>query len=417
MAGHGRKRGCGHDLEGGAPRRGLVRESPCGLLRERGRFEQKELTRAAASEIEQAADEARGAKRLPLDLLDERPSGVVSRRLVEEEACEAGDARERRVHLVRDACRESAEGGEALPIGQRAFEPRGLGRVIEDEDPGVGIRPGSRKRRHGDVQDPRPRAKVHLELRGRRASDESGGEHVLRMASDERLRAAPQKRRERGVDRGEPPRIVRGGDRGGRARDDVLVKPLEGPIAIGLDPELFEEPRVVEGERRRSEDRFQELRIVERQRHPPGAVAHGEESEEASRNGEGSKRTESGPPEARHGRRRPRREVLPRQACRSQPGRDGKLREKQRRAPVHVAREKRVPRDGKESRARDAEAPRDALPEELLELSERPRRRKLAHERQQPLAVAPGFAILEALKCAGQASPDGREAERHEKSG
>ena len=47
--------------------------------------------------------------------------------------------------------------------------------------------------------------------------------------------------------------------------------------------------------------------------------------------------------------------------------------------------------------------------------AERARQREIAHEREQPFAVAPGFAILKALERAGETAPDGREAERQDR--
>ena len=167
MTGDCREAGRRLDVEGRAPRRALVRERPSGLLGEGGRVEAHELARLPAREVEKAADEARGPEGLALDLLDERPPGIVARRLVEEKAREPRDARERRIHFVRDAGRQRAESREALAVGERAFEARGLGGVVEDEDAGAGSRTRAGEGRDGDVEDARPRAEVCLEPGGR----------------------------------------------------------------------------------------------------------------------------------------------------------------------------------------------------------------------------------------------------------
>ena len=72
---------------------------------------------------------------------------------------------------------------------------------------------------------------------------------------------------------------------------------------------------------------------------------------------------------------------------------------------------------GQEGRARDAETPRNPVREEVLQVLERTRRRQLADEREQALAIPQGLAILKARKSGGQAPAHGSESERHQKSG
>ena len=80
-------------VEGDAPPAHVVLEGAARLPDEVSRVERRHVARAAAGEVEEAPDEARGAERLPLDLLDDGPPRVVGRGLVEEEAGEARDAR------------------------------------------------------------------------------------------------------------------------------------------------------------------------------------------------------------------------------------------------------------------------------------------------------------------------------------
>ncbi len=228
--------------------------------------------------------------------------------------------------------------------------------------------------------------------------NERGGQHLRGRRAHERRGAAPEESRERRVDRREPARVVRRRDRRGGARDDVLVKALERPVAVGLLAQLVEEARVVERERRRRENGLEELGVLGRQRHASRAVADREEREEPPGDGQGRERAEPCAPEARDGCRRACREILARQARRPHAGPGGKLRERQRRASVDVPGDERVLLHGQERRARDAETPRNPIREEALQVPESTRRRQLADEREQALAIPPGLAILKALR-------------------
>src|ERR1019366_8437529 len=134
-------------------------------------------------------------------------------------------------------------------------------------------------------------------------------------------------------------------------------------------------------------------------------------------NGQGRERAEPCAPEARDGGRRACREILARQACRAHAGSRGELRKRERRGAVDVPGDERVRRHGQEGRARHAETPRNPVREKVLQVLESTRRRQLADEREQALAIPPGLAILKARESGGQAPTHGPETERPEKSG
>ena len=92
---------------------------------------------------EQAVDDARGAERLLLDLLEQLGARIARVGLLEQHLRVARDAGERRVDLVRDARGEQAERGHLLGDAQLLFELRALGDVLEDDD-------GARLRRRAD---------------------------------------------------------------------------------------------------------------------------------------------------------------------------------------------------------------------------------------------------------------------------
>ena len=79
---------------------------------------------AGPRQVQQAVDDLRGAERLPLDLLEQPRARVLGIGALEQHLREARDAGQRRVHLVRDACRQQADRRHLLRDLQLLFELR-----------------------------------------------------------------------------------------------------------------------------------------------------------------------------------------------------------------------------------------------------------------------------------------------------
>ena len=94
----------------------------------------------------------------------------------------------------------------------------------------------------------------------------------------------------------------------------------------------------------------------------------------------------------------------------------GKLGERQGPAAVHGHAVGAGTRHTEERGARHAEPARDARDEEVRELGEGARRRQLAQQREEAVAVARVVAVLEPPERRREAAPHGHEAERHQEA-
>ena len=111
-------------------------------------------------QVEQPVDDLGGAERLALDLLEHLRLRIVGLGALHQHLHEARDAGERRVHFVRHAGGQQADGGHLLGDLELLFELHARGNVLDDHDRSrdrVGHVPERRRR---DVHEQAPRRRV-----------------------------------------------------------------------------------------------------------------------------------------------------------------------------------------------------------------------------------------------------------------
>ena len=146
-------------------------------------------------QVEQAVDDAGGAERLLLDLLEQRRARIGRIGVLEQHLRVARNAGQRRVDLVRDAGGEQAERRHLLRDAQLLFHLRALGDVFEDDDGARGRAAGNALQRHrGQVDEQRlafARAARRRAARGTRCGRPDGRWRTeLSSSSDVRIEQA-----------------------------------------------------------------------------------------------------------------------------------------------------------------------------------------------------------------------------------
>src|SRR5471030_235526 len=142
--------------------------------------------RAGPGEVQQAVDDLRGAERLPFDLLEQDGPRIGRIGAFEKHLREAGDARERRVDLVRDARGQQTDRRHLLGDLELFFELHAVGDVLDDhQHPDDAIVAGGVLERHfGGVDQQTRRLAV---ARGQRHAIQRGAVRVVLPRGAQRL--------------------------------------------------------------------------------------------------------------------------------------------------------------------------------------------------------------------------------------
>src|SRR5258708_7221771 len=112
-----------------------------------------ELRPAGAREVEQAVDDLGGAEGLLRDLFQHRREPFIAAHMFGQHLGVAGDDRQRRIHLMRDASSQQADGGELLRLSELSLQLNAVGDVIDQNDAAHSDEVTRDQRRDRDVGD------------------------------------------------------------------------------------------------------------------------------------------------------------------------------------------------------------------------------------------------------------------------
>ena len=114
-----------------------------------------ELRAAGAGEVQQAVDDLGGTEGLLGDLFEHGSEALVVAHVLGEHLRVAGDDGQRRVHFVRHAGGEQADGGQLFGLRELRFELDAVGDVVDEDDAAYGDEVARDQRGDGDVGDAR----------------------------------------------------------------------------------------------------------------------------------------------------------------------------------------------------------------------------------------------------------------------
>src|SRR5580698_10142218 len=110
-----------------------------------------DLAATGAREIQQVVYDLRGAEGLPRDLLEQGGLLRIALQLLAQHLGVGGDDGQRSVDFVSHACREQADGGKLIGLGELGFEIDAFGDVVHDHKPANDLEGAGDQRRHGYV--------------------------------------------------------------------------------------------------------------------------------------------------------------------------------------------------------------------------------------------------------------------------
>src|SRR5205823_5251118 len=93
-----------------------------------------ELRPAGSREVEQSVDDLRGAEGLLRDLFEHRSEAFIVAHMLGQHLGVAGDHRQRRIHLMRYARSQQADGRQLLRLGQLSLQLNAVGDVVDQND-------------------------------------------------------------------------------------------------------------------------------------------------------------------------------------------------------------------------------------------------------------------------------------------